>query len=54
MSKLSCPLVVGGGIHARMDRDEEQVAEIHTTDSDFCFTDRPNVYNFNVFVAEST
>ncbi|EIM88179.1 glycoside hydrolase [Stereum hirsutum FP-91666 SS1] len=54
VSKLSCPLVVGGGIHARMDRDEEQVAEIHTTDSDFCFTDRPNVYNFNVFVAEST
>lgn len=41
-------------MHATMDRDGERVAEIHTTDTDFCFTDQPNVHNFNVFVAEST
>lgn len=54
MTKLSCPLVVGGGMHAMLDRGGERVAEVHTTDSDFCFTDQPTVYNFNVFVAEST
>jgi glucan endo-1,3-alpha-glucosidase len=49
ISPLSHPLVPGGTMRISMFRDDQVVA--HCSPSDFCVTDRPETYNFNVFVA---
>ncbi|KLO15086.1 glycoside hydrolase [Schizopora paradoxa] len=51
VSKLHCPLLDGGSMHVEMCRGASEVACLHT--SDFTFTSRPEIYNFNAYVATS-
>lgn len=50
LTKLSCPLVVGGGMRAKMKRGGLVVADCHPV---FKFEGKPTVYNYNAFVAMS-
>ena len=52
MSKLSFPLVAGGGMKAVMSRNGATVASCNPTA--YRFESRPGVYNFNVCVAMSS
>ncbi|THH18680.1 hypothetical protein EW146_g2344 [Bondarzewia mesenterica] len=53
ISKLSHPLVPGGGIQVQMIRNGVVVAQCAPTTDEFCVHERPEVYNFNAFVAMS-
>ncbi|KAI0753394.1 glycoside hydrolase family 71 protein [Daedaleopsis nitida] len=54
LSKLSHPMVAGGGMRARLMRDGEIVAECSPSREEFVVRERPETYNFNVYVASST
>ncbi|KAI0001061.1 glycoside hydrolase family 71 protein [Russula vinacea] len=51
VSKLSCPLRIGHGIHAKLVRDGVVVAQCHP--QEYQFNAEPEVYNFNAYVEAS-
>ena len=51
VSKLSCSLRIGHGMHAMLVRDGVVVAQCHP--QEFRFQAEPKVYNFNAYVAAS-
>ena len=51
VSKLSCPLRTGHGIHAKLVRDGAVVAQCHPRE--YQFNAKPEVYNFNAYVEAS-
>jgi glucan endo-1,3-alpha-glucosidase len=53
VTKLSCPLRIGRGIHAKLVRDGVVVAQCHPPSTEYQFNAKPEVYNFNVYVAAS-
>ena len=56
LSKLSHRLIVGEGVKVQMYRDSDGaiVAECSPSFEEFCVQERPEVYNFNAFVAMSS
>jgi len=51
LSRLSCSLRIGHGMHAELVRDGGEVARCHP--QEFRFQAEPKVYNFNAYVAAS-
>ncbi|ETW78345.1 glycoside hydrolase family 71 protein [Heterobasidion irregulare TC 32-1] len=56
LSKLSHRLIVGEGVKVRVYRDSDRtiVADCSPSLEEFCVQERPEVYNFNAFVAMSS
>lgn len=52
VSKLHCPLLDGGSMHVELRRGDSAITYLHTPN--FTFTSRPEVYNFNAYVATSS